>query len=53
MELHSMNITIKAKEFATQKHQGQVRKFSSLPYIIHPEAVASLLEEYGFSFLGL
>jgi guanosine-3',5'-bis(diphosphate) 3'-pyrophosphohydrolase len=39
----------KAKEFATEKHQGQKRKFSGRPYIIHPQAVATLLEEYGYS----
>lgn len=32
----------KAKEFATMAHVGQIRK-SGVPYITHPEAVATLL----------
>lgn len=43
----------KALEFATQAHEGQVRKGTGLPYITHPIAVAdialqteSLIERY-------
>ena len=32
----------KALKFATQAHQGQVRKGSGLPYITHPIAVADI-----------
>jgi len=37
----------KAKEFATECHKKQTRKFSGEPYIVHPEAVASLVQQYG------
>ena len=32
----------KALEFATQAHEGQVRKGTDLPYITHPIAVADI-----------
>lgn len=32
-------------EFATQKHQGQVRKYTNEPYINHPINVANIFEE--------
>ena len=37
-----MDIKQKALEFATQAHEGQVRKGSGLPYITHPIAVADI-----------
>ena len=36
-----------AVEFATKLHDGQVRKGTSIPYISHPIAVASLVMEHG------
>ena len=33
----------KALEFATAAHQGQVRKYSGVPYITHPIAVADIV----------
>lgn len=54
-----MNKVEKAKRFAADAHNGrpkkgvavdsmgrQVRKFSGIPYIVHPMAVAALLEQY-------
>lgn len=37
----------KALAFAAEKHAGQKRKGSRIPYISHPMAVASLVLEYG------
>lgn len=34
---------VKAVQFASQKHKGQVRRGSGLPYIIHPTSVAFIL----------
>ncbi len=36
---------IKAYEYAQEKHLGQMRKFSGLPYFSHPKAVARIIEE--------
>ncbi len=36
---------IKAYEYAQEKHAGQIRKFTDLPYFTHPKAVARLLEQ--------
>lgn len=33
--------------FAANVHEGQARKGTSIPYIVHPVAVASLVAEYG------
>lgn len=40
-----MKIEIKAKEFATKKHEGQFRKDETTPYIKHPEAVVNILRD--------
>ena len=41
-----MTLISKARTFATQKHEGQVRKCSGLPYIVHPEAVVNTLRQH-------
>jgi len=38
-----------AKEFATECHKGQTRKFNGDPYINHPKSVSELVEEFGGS----
>ncbi len=38
-----------ALDLAIQAHQGQVRKSTTIPYISHPMAVASIALEYGAS----
>lgn len=35
-----MSLIVQATEFATKKHDGQVRKFNGEPYIEHPKRVA-------------
>ena len=40
-----MDIAYFAKLFATEKHEGQMRKCGK-PYITHPEAVAELIGKY-------
>lgn len=35
-----------AKEIATKSHEGQVRKFTSEPYIVHPERTVRILNRY-------
>ena len=42
-----MNVVKKARDFATEAHQGQFRKYTDEPYIVHPIAVAKTLSEYG------
>jgi len=37
---------IKALKFATDKHQGQTRKSTGLPYITHPMVVQQLVNQY-------
>lgn len=36
-------------DFATLAHEGQVRKYTNDPYIVHPIAVADLVERHGGS----
>ena len=38
-----MNLETKAKQFATKKHAGQLRKDDKTPYIKHPEAVVEIV----------
>lgn len=42
------NIVEKARKIATQAHEGQKRKSEDVPFISHPLAVATILEELGF-----
>ena len=43
-----MQDLLKAIEFATNAHKNQMRKASSIPYIMHPFSVGMILKEYGF-----
>jgi (p)ppGpp synthase/HD superfamily hydrolase len=47
--MHIVEIKKAAREFATKAHEGQVRKYSGVPYITHPEAVAQMVEKLGLS----
>ncbi len=38
-----MNLREEAIIYATVMHQGKVRKFSGIPYILHPLEVAQIL----------
>ncbi len=40
---YPLTLEEQAKAFATKAHDGQVRKYSGAPYIIHPEEVASIV----------
>lgn len=40
-----MELINKARAFAIKAHEGQVRKNSGLPYIVHPEAVLKKFDE--------
>lgn len=40
-----MNLIIKAKEYARKYHDGQKRKYSGAPYIVHPFRVAARVLE--------
>ncbi|MDB2315472.1 HD domain-containing protein [bacterium] len=44
-----MNLVEKAKLFATKAHEGQVRKYTGEPYIIHPIEVSEIVERYNGS----
>lgn len=38
----------KAHEFAIEAHEGQVRKYTGVPYFRHPQSVASILFDFGY-----
>jgi guanosine-3',5'-bis(diphosphate) 3'-pyrophosphohydrolase len=44
-----MNLIQAAADLALKAHEGQTRKESKVPYIVHPIAVALILAKYGFS----
>ncbi len=44
-----LNILEKAFQFALDKHDGQYRKGTSIPYITHPYAVGMILKHHGYS----
>jgi len=39
----------KAKQFAQEAHDGQVRKYTGLPYVTHTEEVAQIVDNYNGS----
>ncbi|MBN2443468.1 MAG: bifunctional (p)ppGpp synthetase/guanosine-3',5'-bis(diphosphate) 3'-pyrophosphohydrolase [Spirochaetales bacterium] len=39
------DIVKKALKYATEKHNGQLRAFSHLPYITHPQFVSKIIEQ--------
>lgn len=50
-----MNPSDKVLEFASKAHEGQVRKYTGVPYITHPIAVAEIatLNVYGLKWLEI
>jgi len=44
--LESLELTKKAFIFAKSAHKNQTRKFSGLPYIVHPTEVANLVSKF-------
>lgn len=44
-----MNLVEKARLFAKEAHEGQVRKLTNDPYFVHTEGVATILKEAGLS----
>lgn len=45
--MHQNMLIHKAIEFATLKHQGQLRKGTEIPYIVHPFETAHILTQAG------
>ena len=43
----AMAVLIKAAKFAFAKHDGQLRKYTNEPYIVHPNAVARAVANAG------
>ena len=41
--MNNTQLVLRAVEYATRKHAGQVRKYTGEPYILHPIEVASLV----------
>lgn len=39
-------LVLNAIKFASEKHKGQKRKFSGLPYVTHPIIVMELIQKY-------
>ncbi|MCG7344811.1 HD domain-containing protein [Sporosarcina sp. ACRSL] len=48
-EAFIINIIEQAFQFALEKHDGQYRKGTKIPYITHPFAVAMILKHYRYS----
>jgi (p)ppGpp synthase/HD superfamily hydrolase len=44
-QLKDVQMIIKAGEFATAKHQGQERKYTGEPYVVHPQEVARIVSK--------
>lgn len=44
-----MSLVDKAKIFATKAHEGQVRKYSGEPYIVHPIEVSEIVARHNGS----
>ncbi len=42
-----MKTLLRSFQFAILAHHGQVRKYSGVPYITHPTAVAQILNDFG------
>lgn len=42
------NLVHRARELAREAHAGQVRKAGGIPYFVHLEHVAQILEEHGY-----
>lgn len=40
------NILLKGLLFAINKHNGQFRRYTNLPYILHPIAVSQIIQKY-------
>lgn len=47
--MKSSNLIIQAKRFAEKAHKGQIRKLNNEPFMNHPNHVASILSNAGFS----
>lgn len=43
-----MNVLEKALQIASMAHEGQYRKHTNIPYIVHPVAVGMLLQKAGY-----
>lgn len=43
------NLVQKALKFAKKAHEGQTRKYTGEPYVVHPIAVASIVKKVGGS----
>ena len=44
-----MDLMLHARDYSTDKHRSQKRKYSDEPYMVHLEAVVELLREQGVS----
>jgi (p)ppGpp synthase/HD superfamily hydrolase len=46
MQSSNHPLVLKAIKFANEKHLGQTRKSTGLPYIVHPHGVAAILQTF-------